>query len=104
MKLRQAIKICNEVYRFETKDMDNRVAKKRSYKQIQEAKRVCNRGKRWLNDQRIPYIPSEQEEHEQMEMFGCIMFGLAEAIGVSREEIEKKQEEFYLEMDKCRPK
>ena len=102
LKLRQAIKICREVYGFSFKQMQDRCAKRRTYKQIQEAKRSCLR-RDWLDDRRIPHIPNEKEEYEQAEIFGCLMLDLSEVMGMSKEEIDKQKEKFLIEMAKCKP-
>ena len=99
MKLRTAIKICNEVYGFRMKNMYDRFDIKRTYDQVQKAKRICKR--KW-QDERIPYIPSDEEEIDRAETIGCIFLDLLKLNDVSEEEIEKKKEEFLVEIDKCR--
>ena len=98
MKLRQAIKICRDVY---SPDLDRRAfRKKHTWGRIERARRVCSRGRRWLNDKRIPYIPSEEELHEQAEIFGCLMFEVAKEMGAPEDEVEAKRTEFLIAMSK----
>lgn len=100
MRLRQAIKICREVFGYEDKNMRDRIAKDRTWSQVQEAKKVC-RG-RWL-DKRIPYIPSEEEEYERAEIFGCLMLDLAQESGVPAEEIDRVKTEFLVKLHESKP-
>ncbi|RJQ27103.1 hypothetical protein C4577_02160 [Candidatus Parcubacteria bacterium] len=103
MKLRQAIKICNELFRYENKYMDRQFRKKRKRSQIDAAIRCCRKNRRRCWHKRIPYIPSDSEQHEQAEILGCLMLDFAKMMGVPEEEVEAKKEEFLIEMDKCKP-
>lgn len=82
--------------------MQDRCAKKRTYRQIQEAKKSCLR-RDWLDDRRIPHIPNAEEEHERAEILGCLFFDLAKVGGMLEDEAEQQKEKFLVEMDKCRP-
>ena len=100
MKLRTAIKICRVVYGHELKRIKQHVKLNYRWPIIDRARRVCNRRKRWLNDERIPYIPDEEELTEQAEIFGCLMLDMAKAFGVPEDEVEAKRDEFLVALHK----
>ncbi len=80
MKLRVAIKICRSLHGYTEKDIRKQVGCRWKYGSINKAHQVCRRGKRWLKDKRLPYIPSDSELDEQAEIRFCIFEWLAEKL------------------------
>lgn len=80
MKLRQAIKLCKDAYGVDAKFLERKVKVRHKWQQVKEARRVCLRNKRWLNNKRMPYIPSEQELEKQADITFWIFEELAKEL------------------------
>jgi len=97
MKFRVALKICRIVFHGYTgKELDRAYRIKYKPHTVAKAISICRRR---FHDRRVPFIPNEEELHDQAVAIGCVLFNLAEAIGVSRDEIDRKKEEFFLSID-----
>jgi hypothetical protein len=100
MRLRVACKVCKTIYGGGSRDMDRLIACRYRASTVAEATRICRR--RWLN-RRVPFVPSESEEHERAEILGLMFLDLAKALGVPEDVVDAKKEGFLIEMESQRP-
>jgi hypothetical protein len=85
MKLRTALKICRTVD-DPWWDFERHLRVRYNWRQLEQARRVCRRRKRWLNDERCRYLPTESEIEEREEIQVMILKDIAaNVLGMPRE-------------------